>query len=298
MTSDPLDSHSLSEELERLFELLPEPASVEPAAGRPATAAATEAPTPASPTPKPPATSEIPVVELQRYLEAAVTQAVAPLAAAVEAHTVALSELEASAGSAGATTDLSEQLATLQMQVGATLGSDALQAELDVLRGQLDDAFNEVEAMVRTVAGLVGDHDDQLQRLEAVAADTAASMRLLAERPLPEAPPAPVVEADVTAVTDRIERLHEDVAAQLADARAQQRNDLKQLAEHLDVGAVEVDTRRLEEVVHRGAIANAADIANLSTELTELTATIRAHDVTITDLRKQIECIKQCVLSR
>ncbi|MGK2948929.1 MAG: hypothetical protein ACSLFP_10165 [Acidimicrobiales bacterium] len=252
MTSQPHDPQSLGEELERLFEQTPAP---DPLAKAPtaapeivadeAAAAALERPAPT-----------VPVERVAMAMELAIDNAVrAAVEAAVERSIVPL------------VADLREQLANDDQR------DDRVQQDMDLLRSQLDAAFDHLETMVGEVA---------------------ASVRRLADRPAAE----PVAAVDLHPLVDQVQRLHEDVAAQVADSRKALRSDLTRLAERLGEGTVEVDTRRLEEVVHRGAIANAADIANLSGELEALIAAIKAHDTNLSDLRKQIEWIKQRVLSR
>lgn len=104
---------------------------------------------------------------------------------------------------------------------------------------------------------------------------------------------SPAVEADLTPLLQGLTKVARDVA--------EQRADLSRLAHALHTttdDGVEVDMAYLEEVVRRGAVANAADIANLRTDVEQLTSTLRDQSTSLLEMRKQVEWIRQRLLGR
>src|SRR5690606_29682259 len=100
-------------------------------------------------------------------------------------------------------------------------------------------------------------------------------------------------EVDLTPLVQGLSRMARDLA--------EQRADLSRLAHALHTttdDGVEVDMAYLEEVVRRGSVANAADIANLRTDVEQLTSTIRDQAANLLEMRKQMEWIRQRLLGR
>lgn len=109
----------------------------------------------------------------------------------------------------------------------------------------------------------------------------------------PAEPPAEPAEVDLAPLLQGLAKVSRDLA--------EQRADLSRLAHALHTttdDGVEVDMAYLEEVVRRGAVANAADIANLRTDVEQLTSTLQGQASNLVEMRKQMEWIRQRLLGR
>lgn len=109
----------------------------------------------------------------------------------------------------------------------------------------------------------------------------------------PAEPPAEPAEVDLAPLLQGLAKVSRDLA--------EQRADLSRLAHALHTttdDGVEVDMAYLEEVVRRGAVANAADIANLRSDVEQLTSTLQGQASNLVEMRKQMEWIRQRLLGR
>ena len=150
-------------------------------------------------------------------------------------------------------------------------GPSELRAEMDELREQLDQAFNELfERMDR----LEGDSPTlDLTPLDERLADLDGRLRLFAE----------------------------GLGAHLAGDRARIEASLTGLSQELAAVAgrrVEVDIRAVEESVSRGTLHNASDIANLRLDVEHLIDAVALQEKGITELRSTLEWIKERLLLR
>jgi hypothetical protein len=182
---------------------------------------------------------------------------------------------------------------------------------LDELRGQLDDAFNEVEnrinrvelrlAALRTAAeahAAVTVRLDEtatttLERLERLLALVEGAVADLPEDDhvpsAPAAPPAPDTEAiDALAAQLVDDRLHLEAAI----------DQLRQQVVALRDKPMELDTRRLEEATRQGALHNAADIATLAQDVDALARGLRLQDQRLAEVHATLDWVKQRLLAR
>ena len=100
---------------------------------------------------------------------------------------------------------------------------------------------------------------------------------------------------------EKIRLLTESLAAHLAADRHRIEASLTGLAREITaLGSrpMSVNTRGLEEAVDRGALHNAADIANLRQDMVGLVEAVRLQEKGITELRATLDWIKERVLLR
>jgi hypothetical protein len=167
------------------------------------------------------------------------------------------------------------QLRTANQQVAEQL--DGLRDALLAVMAVVDD---------RSALSVIGD------RLEAVA----HLVQTMAERPEPEAAPV-----DLTPIDARLDSLTQAFGKHLAGDRARIEAGLAGLAEELKVlrnRPVSVDTSTLEQAASRGALHNAADIANLRRDIEALAEAVRVQDKGIGELRTTLDWIKERLLLR
>lgn len=193
--------------------------------------------------------------------------------------------------------------------VEVTTPDDAEADELDELRGQLDDAFNDIEnritrvelrlAALRTAseahAAVTARLDDTaaatLERLERLLALVEGAVAELPEEDHPHPAVAPVPD------TSAIDAL----AAQLVDDRLHLEAAVDQLRQQVVAGRnepVELDTRRLEEATRQWALHNAADIATLAQDVDALARGLRLQDQRLAEVHATLDWVKQRLLAR
>jgi|GEM_PF-6081747 hypothetical protein len=177
-----------------------------------------------------------------------------------------------------------------------------LDQQLDDLRHELEGAFDEVCTMVERTARAVEsrsagpvevDLTPLVPPIAAIDEKLRAIGRMLDAAAAGPSSSPPASEVDLSPLLQGLAKVSRDLA--------EQRADLSRLAHALhtttDEG-VEVDMAYLEEVVRRGAVANAADIANLRTDVEQLTSTLRDQTSSLVEMRKQMEFIRQRLLGR
>jgi hypothetical protein len=167
-----------------------------------------------------------------------------------------------------------------------------LRQEMDLLRDQLEIAFDEVVTRIGRVEQRLA--SSAITELEARSAETLALLHglvttidravELAEEPL-DWPPTPT----------------NDLSAQIEDYRIRMENRLDTL--HTQIGLLRdvpptVDVGELEEVANRGALRNAADIATVRQGVESLGDLVRLQEKSITELRTTLEWIKERLLLR
>ncbi|MGV3758257.1 MAG: hypothetical protein ACO1PW_01785 [Actinomycetota bacterium] len=186
-----------------------------------------------------------------------------------------------------------------------------LDQQLDELRHELEGAFDEVCSMVERTAQAVDAQQHAIAALEQRLATAEVDLtpllppiaaldekvraigRMLDASTTGPSSSSQTADVDLTPVVQGMARLSRDLA--------EQRADLSRLAHALHTttdDGVEVDMAYLEEVVRRGAVANAADIANLRTDVEQLTATLQGQATSLVEMRKQMEWIRQRLLGR
>ena len=146
----------------------------------------------------------------------------------------------------------------------------AMEDQLDELRGQLDDAFNEMaDRITRTDANLAAFRAAIEEHAEAQAAARARADDALAAH----------LAADRLHLEAGLDQLRRDVVA-------------------WRVSPVSLDTRPVEDTVHQEALRTAADIATLAHEVETLGSIIRRQDSRLAELHATLDWIKQRLLNR
>ena len=159
-----------------------------------------------------------------------------------------------------------------QVELAAALEGmrHTLEDQLDELRGQLDDAFNEM-------AGRIAHTDGRLVSFRSAVeeqAEASATARTRADDAL-----ASHVAADRLHLEAAIDQLRREVVAWRDDP-------------------VTLDSRSVEETVRQGTLRNAADIATLAHAVETLGTTIRRQDARLAELHATLDWIKQRLLNR
>lgn len=167
-----------------------------------------------------------------------------------------------------------------------------LRQQMDLLRDQLEGAFDEVVDRIGRVEQRLA--SSVISELEERSAETLHLLHRLvttvdravelAEEPL-DWPPQP----------------SNDVSAQIEDYRIRMENRLDTL--HTQIGLLRdvpptVDVTELEEAANRGALRNAADIASVRQGVESLADLVRMQEKSITELRTTLEWIKERLLLR
>jgi hypothetical protein len=109
------------------------------------------------------------------------------------------------------------------------------------------------------------------------------------------------VGVDLAPVVENLARLDATIEAQTFQQRQHLEAAVGRLAltvQRLQTDPVEIDTRRLEDVVNRGALHNAADIANLRRELEGMADVIRVQEKGIGEVRATLDWIKDRLMLR
>ena len=146
----------------------------------------------------------------------------------------------------------------------------AMEDQLDELRGQLDDAFNEMaDRIART--------DVHLAALRTATEKHAAAQT--AARAQADDALAAHLAADRLHLEAGLDQLRRDVVA-------------------WRVAPVSLDTRPVEDTVHQEALRTAADIATLAHEVETLGSIIRRQDSRLAELHATLDWIKQRLLNR
>ena len=146
----------------------------------------------------------------------------------------------------------------------------AMEDQLDELRSQLDDAFNEMaDRISRTDVRLATFRTATEEHAHAQAAARAQADDALASH----------LAADRMHLEAGLDQLRREVVAW--------RN-----------APVSLDTRPVEDTVHQEALRTAADIATLAREVELLGSTIRRQDSRLAELHTTLEWIKQRLLNR
>lgn len=147
---------------------------------------------------------------------------------------------------------------------------DAFQREMDILRQQLDAAFDEV----------VG----RIDRVELRLATLPA--------------PGPAI-VDLGPVAARLGQLDERLATKLTESRIRLEGGLEQLRHQiaeLRDAPIELNTRTLEDAAHRESLRNAADIATLRQTVEALSEGVRRQSEDLGELRTTLGWIKERLL--
>lgn len=172
-----------------------------------------------------------------------------------------------------------------------------LHAEIDDLRDQLEAAFGEtigkLDRVELRLASLRQNADAQAAALQRVDERSAAAVELASHtiatleeaiatsRAADDDEPYPALLGPIHARLGRIDE------ALLSTQR--------QLERLLETPA-RVDTRNLEDVATRGALHNAADIANLRQDVEALVDAVRMQDAGLGELRSTLDWIKERLL--
>jgi hypothetical protein len=195
---------------------------------------------------------------------------------------------------------------------------EELRHDMQVLRQQLDAAFDEVVGQLSQVDRRLGAvlHDSKAhgQAIKAADARSAQLVELVrhvgttledaltsAEIDPDQAASESSAGLDLGAVDARLDQLGQGLATQLIDSRLRIEASLDQLRDQLAAvrdRPVTVDTKPLEDAAQRGSLHNSADIANLRGNIEALAETVRAQDRSIGDLRTTIDWIKERLLLR
>jgi hypothetical protein len=197
-------------------------------------------------------------------------------------------------------------------------GPSELRNEMDELRRLLDAAFNEVIARLTQVeirVGALTRRAEELARADDTAAQAGESLDLLhamrtsvdrlavaSERPPPPSEPVivPAPKVDLSRIEARMAELAELIVSQV-DGRNTVDAAFVELRRELAAirsRPAEVDMKAIEEAAGRGALQNAADIANLRADVVNLGELITAQDKNLTELRHTVGWVKQRLLGR
>ncbi len=192
------------------------------------------------------------------------------------------------------------------MTEGPPITDVELQRELDVLREQLDDAFDDVVNRINRVelrlAGVrqtaeststaatatgqrVADVVTELRHVAATLDAAVAAGEASADVPVP---------VDFRPVDGRLAELDAALTARL-DAGL---DAVRRQIDSLRTARLAVDTHDLEETASRGALHNAADIANLRQDIEKLAEVVRRQESGIDELRTTLNWIKDRLLLR
>lgn len=194
--------------------------------------------------------------------------------------------------------------------------ADAVSDQLDELRAQLDDAFDEVDARIDRIERQL-DLVSQMAAAQVTATSAAQSqvaetaslvqrvISTLDEATASVTEPSSSIEHDVVpelkSINDLVAELQRQLTVGLRESRASVEASLEELRQQvatLGHRTVTVDTTDLEDVTRRGALHNAADIANLRGGVESLSEVVRLQEKGIGELRSTLDWIKERLLLR
>lgn len=186
----------------------------------------------------------------------------------------------------------------------------ALQREMEVLRDQLEQAFDETAGRFNRVEIRLGTLRQQIEAQTGGATSSDALTARIIELLLGltdrvDAAPSPSstsgAAADLAPLNEHLVQLRQALTDQLIDTRMRIESGIQMLRDEVTstrVDPVAVDTRALEDAADRGALRNAADMANLRRNIEALAEVVRAQDKGITDLATTLDWIKERLLLR
>ena len=174
-----------------------------------------------------------------------------------------------------------------------------LEAEAEAARSQLTQALQQADdtaALVEQVRGSMATLGTLTSRSVDRIEQVDAAVRSVAERPVSEP-----FAVDLAPLDQRIDRLVTELGQRLAEDQARIQDSLAAITKELAASArspVTVDTSALEDATRRGALHNAADIANLRRDVEVLAEAVRGQDKGIGEVRTTLEWIKERLLLR
>ena len=170
--------------------------------------------------------------------------------------------------------------------------AEAARSQLTKALQQADDTSSVVDDVRESMAALSTLTTQSLDRIEQVD-EAVRSLALRSDREVPA--------VDLAAIDQRLDLLVKQLGQRLAGDRARLEDGLAAMTKELTSivrTPVTVDTTALEDATHRGALHNAADIANLRREIEVLTEAVRLQDKGIGEIRSTLEWIKDRLLLR
>lgn len=194
--------------------------------------------------------------------------------------------------------------------------ADAVSDQLDELRAQLDDAFDAVERRIDrierqldVVSQMTAAQVAATSAAQAQAAETASLLQRSIDRindattsgTEPSAAVEQAIVPQLESINDLMAGLQHQLAAELRDSRARVDSGLAELREQvatLGDRTITVDTTDLEDVTRRGALHNAADIANVRNQVEFLAESVKLQEKGIAELRSTLDWIKERLLLR